>query len=498
MKSADPPRPARAAPASKPVASVASSSAGTGTTEPVPPLPTESAATSRTSADASDGRKESIESSSDEARKKPEARSGGAPREAAENKASRPQAESPGAPAGTGGRDTTLSPSSLLAPRGFRRRADSAGKSETGKSETGGTETGRTEAESGATAVTEVKAEEAAPAAGLTLDVLASTASATATAGTASAGAQQAAGKRGARALLRGSHRAVLTVAAVTGVVLVAGVLVGLRGGGSSHDKAAEPDVAASMLEAGADGGSKGGVPGALPLPTKDASGASPEAKSGGHDGHDGKKGGTQDGKQDASAPDKGSAHDSSSGSSSAHGDGKSEGGDDGTSSSSSGGGQPAAQETQAPADPPHTSAPVSNGGSGDTAPLSGVMVFSHDSGRCIGVYGGVGKDGRPLEIRDCSASSAAQRWSIRSDGTIRAFGLCMDAAGASTSNGTVVQLATCNGGPAQHFELNYRHDLVSILANKCVDVTDGHTGNGSRLQLWDCNGHDNQKWSRK
>nr|ANO42346.1 peptidase, S1E (streptogrisin A) subfamily [Streptomyces sp. SAT1] len=115
--------------------------------------------------------------------------------------------------------------------------------------------------------------------------------------------------------------------------------------------------------------------------------------------------------------------------------------------------------------------------------------------GRCVGVVGGQGKDGAPLEIRDCSGA-AAQKWTFAPDGTVRAMGLCMDAAGARTSNGTTVQLANCNGGPAQRFDLNIRHDLVSGLADKCVDVRDNQSGNGGRLQLWTCAGTPNQKWS--
>lgn len=72
-----------------------------------------------------------------------------------------------------------------------------------------------------------------------------------------------------------------------------------------------------------------------------------------------------------------------------------------------------------------------------------------------------------------------------------------MDAAGASTADGTTVQLAHCNGGPAQQFRLNTRHDLVSVLADKCVDVRDKRTSNGARLQLWACAGTPNQKWSK-
>jgi hypothetical protein len=77
-------------------------------------------------------------------------------------------------------------------------------------------------------------------------------------------------------------------------------------------------------------------------------------------------------------------------------------------------------------------------------------------------------------------------------------MGLCMDAANAGTTNGTRVQLATCNGGSAQQFTLNSSHDLVNIRAGKCVDAVDAGTGDGTRLQLWECAGTSNQKWYLK
>ncbi|MER7930253.1 RICIN domain-containing protein [Streptomyces sp. NPDC096057] len=300
-----------------------------------------------------------------------------------------------------------------------------------------------------------------------------------------SAGARVATGRRGARALLRGTHRTALTVAAVTGVVLVAGVLVGLRGGGGGHGTAT-PDAAATLLDPGSGDGALAGVPGVLAPSPGHKPGAVSDTAAAGHGGD----AATGAGKHAEGGTGKGAAHDSSSGSS-AHG-----GGTTGSHNTSSSAGQPAAHDTAAPAPAAHTTAPASSGGS-SASTGSGVMVFSHDSGRCLSVAGGRGKDGSPLEIRDCSGSSA-QKWTFASDGTIRAFGLCMDAAGASTANGTVVQLATCNGGPAQQFRLNVRQDLTSVLADKCVDVKDSATANGARLQLWSCAGTDNQKWSKK
>ncbi|MEU7361866.1 MULTISPECIES: RICIN domain-containing protein [Streptomyces] len=366
---------------------------------------------------------------------------------------------------------------SLLSPRGSRRRAEADEAAETDEAKMPGTPA----------VTTGLEAEEASAGTGREPEMLTGVTSVHDAAGTGSAGAEAAVGRRGARAFLRGSHRTVLTVAAVTGVVLVAGVLVGLRSGGAAHDTAT-PDAAASLLDPDSGSGSRA-VPGALPLPSGHTSGPTPDGPTpdGTSAGHVG-KGDSAGGKDTGSGSGKADSHGAPSG---AHGHGKGH-----STSSSTAGDQPAAQQSQTPHSTPHSTAPAAPAHS--SAPsVSGVEVYSHDSNRCITVVGGQGKDGSPLEIRDCTGS-AAQKWTIRSDGTIRAFGLCMDLAGASTANGTVIQLAYCNGGPAQRFDLNYRHDLVNVPADKCVDVTDGQTANGTRLQLWNCNGFDNQKWSKR
>ena len=137
----------------------------------------------------------------------------------------------------------------------------------------------------------------------------------------------------------------------------------------------------------------------------------------------------------------------------------------------------------------PHTTAPAAGG--------SPVELVDRNSNRCITVTDGAargGKDGKPLELWDCSGAKW-QQWTFVLDGssdyrgTIHSLGLCMDVANADTAVGTTVQLANCNGGPAQVWTLNTTQggDLVSILANECVGAVNQGTGNGTRLELQDC-----------
>ncbi|MCY0960234.1 RICIN domain-containing protein [Streptomyces sp. H27-H5] len=163
----------------------------------------------------------------------------------------------------------------------------------------------------------------------------------------------------------------------------------------------------------------------------------------------------------------------------------------------------PAGQEAGAPA-------PQAAGSGGATAPRPaqkppapaaaapakavGDTIVGYGSSRCVGVSTRNGSDGSALQLQGCGGD-AWQKWVFASDGSVRSMGLCMDIARASTANGADIQLARCNGGWAQRFNLNGSHDLVNTQIGKCVDTKDAGTAAGTRLQLWDCGGTSNQKW---
>ncbi|WP_367129610.1 ricin-type beta-trefoil lectin domain protein [Saccharothrix sp. HUAS TT1] len=114
---------------------------------------------------------------------------------------------------------------------------------------------------------------------------------------------------------------------------------------------------------------------------------------------------------------------------------------------------------------------------------------------KCIDIPNSNAVEGQRLQLWDCNGT-AAQNWTWPGDGTVRAFGLCMDVAWGSRDNGAAIQLARCSGNPAQQFVLSGAGDLVNPQANKCVDVT-SWGGTGTPLQQWECLGGANQKWRR-
>ncbi|SDM98445.1 glycoside hydrolase family 16 protein [Streptomyces wuyuanensis] len=117
-------------------------------------------------------------------------------------------------------------------------------------------------------------------------------------------------------------------------------------------------------------------------------------------------------------------------------------------------------------------------------------------AGKCLDVAGANTANGTSVQLHTCNGS-AAQRWTVGTDGTIRALGKCLDAASAGTADGTRVQLWDCNGTGAQRWAYNAStRDVVNIPANKCLDVRENGTADGTPTQLWTCAGTANQKWT--
>ncbi|MFC9279816.1 lectin [Streptomyces collinus] len=116
-------------------------------------------------------------------------------------------------------------------------------------------------------------------------------------------------------------------------------------------------------------------------------------------------------------------------------------------------------------------------------------------AGKCLDVAGANSADGTPVQLYDCNGT-AAQQWTVGTDGTLRALGKCLDVTGNSTADGAKAQLWTCTGGANQKWTVTAAHDIVNPQANKCLDVTDDNSANGTRVQIWSCGGGANQKWN--
>ncbi|MGW2810570.1 RICIN domain-containing protein, partial [Streptomyces sp. NPDC001450] len=80
------------------------------------------------------------------------------------------------------------------------------------------------------------------------------------------------------------------------------------------------------------------------------------------------------------------------------------------------------------------------------------------------------------------------------------AAGKCLDVQGGGKTNGTPVQVYTCNGGASQQWKLLGSYDggytLVNPNAFKCLEVLNGANADGTKIQIRDCGSSKAQQWT--
>ncbi len=122
-------------------------------------------------------------------------------------------------------------------------------------------------------------------------------------------------------------------------------------------------------------------------------------------------------------------------------------------------------------------------------------QIVGVGSGRCVDVYWGRTANGTPIQLYDCNGS-AAQRWIVATDGTVRALGSCLDVTAGGRTNGTKVQLWGCGAGnPNQQWRAQADGTLRNPQSGRCLDAAGYGTANTTRLQIWDCRATSNQRW---
>jgi glucosylceramidase len=127
------------------------------------------------------------------------------------------------------------------------------------------------------------------------------------------------------------------------------------------------------------------------------------------------------------------------------------------------------------------------------TQPPARTGAITGFGGKCADVAGGSSANGTAVQLYTCNGS-AAQQWTVGTDGTVRALGKCLDVAAASSADGTKVQLYDCNGSAAQTWTANADGTLRAL--GKCLDVTGNVSADGTPLQIWTCFAGANQRWA--
>ena len=130
------------------------------------------------------------------------------------------------------------------------------------------------------------------------------------------------------------------------------------------------------------------------------------------------------------------------------------------------------------------------SGGTGATGPI----VAGVNTAKCVDNNNGSGTAGNKVQIWDCDGNTAAQNWTVNSNGTLTIDGGCMDITNANYSNGTLIEWWSCNGGANQQWQAT-GGQLVNPASGKCLDDPASNTTNGTQLILYTCNGGANQRW---
>jgi chitinase len=136
---------------------------------------------------------------------------------------------------------------------------------------------------------------------------------------------------------------------------------------------------------------------------------------------------------------------------------------------------------------PPTT--PPTNPPGGRTGRITGI------AGKCVDINAANSANGTAVQLYDCNGS-AAQNWTVGTDGTIRGLGKCMDVTAAGTANGSLVQIYDCNGTGAQVWQAQSNGTLRNPSSGRCLDASNNSSANGTRLQIWDCFAGANQRWT--
>ncbi|WP_431973956.1 carbohydrate-binding protein [Micromonospora haikouensis] len=131
----------------------------------------------------------------------------------------------------------------------------------------------------------------------------------------------------------------------------------------------------------------------------------------------------------------------------------------------------------------------------GTVTPPTGTGRIVGLAGKCLDVRNGSSTDGTQVQLFTCNGA-AGQQWTVGSDATIRSLGKCLDVNGGASADGTKVQLWSCNGGNAQRWAAQSDGSLRNTPTGKCLDVSGNSSADGTVVHLWTCNGGANQKWT--
>jgi hypothetical protein len=121
--------------------------------------------------------------------------------------------------------------------------------------------------------------------------------------------------------------------------------------------------------------------------------------------------------------------------------------------------------------------------------------VGSAVSGECMDAYGSSdgASPGQAAAINGCNGN-LAQDWTVWSDDTVSAWGLCLDASGSHA--GALAELEDCDGAASQVWTPQSNGSLVDSASGLCLEDPGATTTAGAQLDLHSCSGAADQRWT--
>lgn len=132
------------------------------------------------------------------------------------------------------------------------------------------------------------------------------------------------------------------------------------------------------------------------------------------------------------------------------------------------------------------------------TAPI--LHPISGADSKCVDVAGNdLQTDGQAVQLWDCQnmvtgapggyTEALDQQWSYSpADQSLRTLGRCLGVDGNVTTEGTLVELRTCNGVNGQKWVPQANGSILNPASGYCLDDPNGITDDGTVLRIWECN----------
>jgi len=149
---------------------------------------------------------------------------------------------------------------------------------------------------------------------------------------------------------------------------------------------------------------------------------------------------------------------------------------------------------------PPVVSTSASPSASASPSPSTGVVTLVNaQSGTCLDTAGRIFANGTTEDIYTCNGTPA-QVWNLTTSGQLTQQGgaYCLDDNNSDNTPGARVQLWTCNGGANQQWVLQPNGSITGVSSGLCIDVSGEGSNVGTALVLWPCNGHPSEIWSSR